>query len=131
MIQMQSTGVSTHQHLKVSMRQRFSVFNLTGSYTYYTGDVDGLGPGNFELPTNNYDLRRDRGYPGNPHHTFSSSLNSRLPLDVYLTTVLNAKTGTYYTVTTGKDDNKDGIINDRPAGLPKNTEVGPHYFDVS
>ena len=130
-IQMQSTGVSTHQHLKVSMRQRFSIFNLTGSYTYYTGNVDGLGPGNFELPTNNYNLRQDRGYPGNPHHTFTSSLNSRLPFDVYLTTVLNAKTGQYYTVTTGKDDNKDGIINDRPAVLPKNTEVGPHYFDVS
>jgi hypothetical protein len=130
-IQMQSTGMSTHHHIKASMRQRFSIFNVNANYTYYTGDVDGLGPGNFELPTNSYNLHQDRGYPGNPHHTFNSSLNSRLPLDVYLTTVVSARSGQYYTVTTGKDDNKDGVINDRPAGVPKNTEVGPHYFDVS
>ena len=41
-------------------------------------------------------------------------LYSRLPWDVYLTTTINAMSGQFYTVTTGKDDNKDGAINDRP-----------------
>ena len=75
--------------------------------------------------------QKDWGYPGNPHHTFNASLNSRLPLDVYLTTAINARSGQYYSITTGKDDNKDGVINDRPPGVPKNNQVGPHYFDVS
>ena len=83
------------------------------------------------LPTNSYDLNQEWGNAGNPHHTFNASVNSRLPLDVYLTTTINARSGSFYSITTGKDDNKDGVINDRPPGVPKNSEVGPHYFDVS
>jgi hypothetical protein len=52
-------------------------------------------------------------------------------LDVYLTTVIGGRSGQYYTITTGRDDNKDGVINDRPPGVKKNTEIGPGYFDVS
>jgi hypothetical protein len=48
-----------------------------------------------------------------------------------LTTAISAKSGTFYNITTGKDDNKDGSINDRPPGVPKFTGLGPHYFDVS
>jgi hypothetical protein len=54
-----------------------------------------------------------------------------MPLDVYLTTTVNFKSGNYYSITTGKDDNKDGVINDRPPGVLKNSELGPHFFNVS
>ncbi len=64
-------------------------------------------------------------------HRFDAGVNSRLPWDVYLTTTINARSGQYYTVTTGKDDNGDGAINDRPPGVPKNSEVGPHFFNIS
>ncbi len=58
------------------------------------------------------------------------SVNARLPLDVYLTTVIEARSGGFYTIRTGKDDNGDGVSNDRPPGVVKNSEVGPSYFDV-
>jgi hypothetical protein len=54
-----------------------------------------------------------------------------MPLDVYLTTKVTYRSGNSYTITTGKDDNQDGNSNDRPPGIPKNSEFGPHYFDVS
>ena len=54
-----------------------------------------------------------------------------MPLDVYLTTTINFKSGNYYTISTGKDDNKDGVINDRPPGVPKYSVLGPHFFNVS
>jgi hypothetical protein len=54
-----------------------------------------------------------------------------LPLDVYLTTKVTARSGAAYTIFTGKDDNQDGVSNDRPTGVPKNSVYGPHYFDVS
>ena len=54
-----------------------------------------------------------------------------MPLDVYLTTVVEASGGRRYTITTGRDDNNDGSINDRPPGVLKNSEVGPHFFNVS
>jgi hypothetical protein len=130
-LQLQSTGSSFHQHLKASMRQRFSIFNLAANYTYYHGYVDGPSGRSTGVPTNSYDLHQDWGRNGSPEHAFTASVNSRLPLDIYLTTAINAKSGAYYTITTGKDDNLDGIINDRPAGVPKNSTEGPHYFDVS
>ncbi len=53
-----------------------------------------------------------------------------LPTDIYLTTAINGKSGNAYTITTGIDNNKDGVINDRPPGLKKNTEFGPGLFDI-
>jgi hypothetical protein len=125
------SGMSTHHHIKASMRQRFSIFNVSANYSYYTGWNDSSTGGFNALPTNSHDRMTDWGYAGNEHHTFNTGINSRLPLDVYLTTNITFRSGEAYTITTGKDDNKDGVINDRPAGVPKNSEFGPHYFDVS
>jgi hypothetical protein len=116
------------------MRQRFSVFNVTADYIYYYGVSDqevGRRGRIRALPTNSYDIRQDWGNQGNPRHTFNAGVNSRLPLDVYLTTMINARSGEFYNITTGQDDNKDGAINDRPPGVPKNSELGPNYFNVS
>ena len=38
--------------------------------------------------------------------------------------------GMPYTETTGRDDNHDGILNDRLAGVPRNSLHGPAYADV-
>ena len=39
-------GLSVHHHIKASMRQRFSIFNVTANYEYYTGWNDqGTGAG--------------------------------------------------------------------------------------
>ena len=59
---------------------------------------------------------------------FNRTVNS--PTDLYVTTAINARSGNAYTITTGIDNNKDGVINDRPLGLEKNTEFGPGLFDV-
>jgi hypothetical protein len=130
-IQFQGSGLSSHHHLNLTMRQRFSIFNVTGNYRYYHGRNDNSSGGQNMLPSNSYDLNADWGPAGQPVHTFNTSINSRMPLDVYLTTVINARSGNFYSIITGKDDNKDGVINDRPIGVPKNSEVGPHYFNVS
>jgi hypothetical protein len=133
-IQFQSSGLSSHSNVKLAMRQRFSIFNVSANYTYYTGiNDDGSGGGiNPGMPTDNYNAQVDWGNAGlGSRHTFNSSVNSRLPLNVYLTTNISARSGSFYTITTGRDDNQDGVTNDRPAGVPKFTEVGPHYFNVS
>jgi hypothetical protein len=38
--------------------------------------------------------------------------------------------GQPYTVTTGRDDNRDGLANDRPAGVRRNSLQGPGYADL-
>jgi hypothetical protein len=37
---------------------------------------------------------------------------------------VNAQSGIPYTITTGLDDNRDGVLNDRPAGVGRNTARG-------
>ena len=115
-----------------TLRQRFSVFVVTANYTYLYGQSDQEDRRNVTLylPVDSYDLHKERGNTTDPRHNFTTSINSKLPLGVYLTTVLNAHSGTFYTITTGKDDNHDGVINDRPSGAVNNGEVGPSYFDV-
>jgi hypothetical protein len=129
LIQRDSRGSAKHTNVKINIRQRFSIFNITGAYTYYSGFNDEPNPQSTVL-SNNYDMWSDWGHGTNPTHTFTTSVNSRLPLDVYLTTKLTARSGNYYNITTGKDDNGDGFIIDRPQGVAKNSEVGPGFFDV-
>jgi hypothetical protein len=112
------------------MRQRFSVFNITASYTLASAYNDGDQP--FNLPSNNYNLRSEWGRAaGVPRHSFNTSVNSSLPFGVYFTTMLRAHSGTPYNITTGLDNDGDGQTNDRPEGLPRNSGHGPHFFDVS
>jgi hypothetical protein len=45
-------------------------------------------------------------------------------------TIFNWSSGDPYTLTTGEDDNLDTEVNDRPEGLPRNSETGPGFFEV-
>lgn len=127
--QLESTGTSTYKNLRISMRQRFSIFNVTGTYTLASSYTDVDGPLN--LPMNNYDLRAEWGRAaGIEKHSFNTAINARLPFDVYLTTNITANSGSPYNITTGKDDNGDGQTNDRPAGVPRNIADGPRFFNL-
>jgi hypothetical protein len=66
----------------------------------------------------------------NPVHRFNSSINSRLPLGVFLTTVITSQSGDFYNITTGFDDNGDGTFNDRPPGVGRYAATGPGRWDV-
>jgi hypothetical protein len=57
-------------------------------------------------------------------------VNSQLPLGVFLTTSVSINNGNPYSITTGRDDNGDGVINDRPPGMPRLSRIGPTYRSV-
>jgi hypothetical protein len=127
--QLESSGSSSYKNFRAGARQRFSIFSVRADYTLASGysDTDGA----FDLPSNNYDLRADWGRSGSvQRHRFEIDFNSRLPLDVYLTTSISANSGSPYNITTGRDDNNDSHINDRPAGLARNSGNGPGFFNV-
>jgi hypothetical protein len=125
---LESAAFSKWTGIRLSMRQRFSIFNLTASYTYQVNGGDAAWDGPFNSPSNNYDLAAD--WADVPRHQFSASVNSRLPLDVFLTTSVNVNNGNPYSITTGRDDNGDGVTNDRPPGMPRLTEIGPMYRSI-
>ena len=123
---LESTATSTFKALRITMRQRFSIFNLSANYAR---EVEGDVITNFGAPTDNFNLQGD--YAETTRHRVNATINSRLFWDVYLTTNVSYSNGSPYTITTGQDDNGDGITNDRPEGVGRNTERGPHQGDVS
>jgi hypothetical protein len=42
-----------------------------------------------------------------------------------------AQSGAAYNITTGRDDNNDGVVNDRPAGVGRNSARGEGYWNLS
>lgn len=55
-------------------------------------------------------------------HRLNLSLNNQLVRNLMMGLTLNASSAPSYPVLTGRDDNGDGLFNDRPAGVGRNTE---------
>ncbi len=70
----------------------------------------------FSLPSNNFNLRADRGPAANDfRHLISGFVSKRLPKGFAISTIFQATSALPYNITTGFDDNGDTVINDRPA----------------
>jgi hypothetical protein len=136
----ESTGRETARNIRLNFRQRFSIFNVSANYVrslvwsdslpailvaqnFPGGQQYGLPAG---IPADSYDLRADWAPAANPsRHTLTSAVNARLPLGLFLTGTVNASSGRLYTILTGRDDNQDNSLNDRPPGVPRNSASGP------
>ena len=75
--------------------------------------------------------RADWSTGNQPHHGFNGSINAAMPFGVFMTQTVTGNTGRYYTITTGKDDNQDGTKNDRPAGVGRNSALGPGFVNFN
>jgi len=120
---------TTHT-VRLSLRHRFSVFNVTSNYVYQNRFEDN---GDFGLPTNTLDPRADWSTGNQPRHGWNGSVNAQMPFGIFLTETISGNTGRFYTITTGKDDNQDGTKNDRLAGVGRNSALGPKRinFDLN
>ena len=52
-------------------------------------------------------------------------------MGIFLAGTVSTNSGAYYNITTGKDDNRDTQINDRPPGLPRNASDSPAYLSFN
>jgi hypothetical protein len=87
--------------------------------------------GAFSLPANNYDLRPERGRADfDQRHRFNFSGRLRVPLDLTLGARLALIAGAPFNITTGFDDNRDTVANDRPSGITRNTGQGPGFAQL-
>ena len=117
--------------LRLTYRQRFSIFNVSANYRLQRAYSDGRPGGRGELPADNYDLRAEwarSNQPGAETHRLDSTVNAQLPLGIFLTGTMSASSARRYNITTGTDDNQDGHLTDRPQGLPRNTGEGPRFL---
>ena len=124
-LELQSTGRSATHRLGFNLRQRLRILTVSGTYTLNHQMNNSQGA--FSLPSNSFDLSADWGRGRRQRHQFNASVNARIPLGLFLTLGVQARSGQPYTITTGRDDNGDTVSNDRPPGVPRNSETGPGF----
>lgn len=64
-------------------------------------------------------------------YRFNAAFNNQVIRNVLMSFMVNAASGAPYTVRTGSDDNGDGIFNDRPAGVGRNTLRMPNQVTMN
>lgn len=85
----------------------------------------------FSLPSNNFNLRADRGpSAADLRHLISGFVNKRLPMGLGISAIFQATSALPYNITTGFDDNGDTVINDRPAGVGRNSARGASRWEI-
>ena len=115
-INLESTNDQLSNNVRVNLRKRFSIFNVSANYLMQDVHAGGAPNGNkVMLPNDNYDLKAEwvRGFNA-PIHTVSSTVNAQLPMGVFLANAISFNDGRVYNVTTGRDDNMDSQATDRP-----------------
>jgi hypothetical protein len=97
----------------------------TGGYTAGSSEDDN------SIPANAYDLRAEwaASSPFPKHHLWSG-LNLTAPWGISGALLANGRSGLPYTITVGFDQNGDGSLTDRPAGVVRNSERSPHYVNL-
>jgi len=126
-------GRSWYSGLDLAWRWRNGKTWYSTSYTLSKA-LD-LGPdplkGGISLPPNSDDLAAEKGRSdADRRHRFVVSGQAVLPWwDLRASGVIQVASGAPFNVTTGRDENLDGLTNDRPQGVGRNTgaatDLGP------
>jgi hypothetical protein len=128
--QIESTGTSHTNSLTATFRGYLPGFKGSVQYTLSRTIDDASGA--FDLPADNNDLGAERGRADfDRRHRFSLAGTYEWAQDrMRLATVLTLASGAPFDITTGFDDNGDAIVEDRPAGITRNTGRGPALAQV-
>lgn len=123
--QVESAAHSEAHALAITLRGKISrVFN--GTVQYILGRAYNDASGINSLPANNFDLTGEWSRAEfDERHRFNllGAIEAGEWFNLGLT--LSLTSGRPYSLTTGRDDNRDSIANDRPAGVRRNTLRGP------
>ena len=123
--QIESTAFSRSHAFTVSFNGRVGKF-LKSYVRYVLSKSTDDTSGTFSLPANNYDLRPEMAPADfDRRHRFNLMEVLDLRRGFQLGTVFSTASGAPFNITTGFDDNRDTVANDRPAGVTRNTGRGP------
>lgn len=127
----ESSGYSSVHRLmiRVGPPKFVNGFFWSANYMLMKNTNDADSP--FSLPTDNFNLRAERGPSGaDMRHFFSAFGNKRLMKGFSISAIVNATSALPYNITTGFDNNGDTVINDRPAGVGRNSARGAGRLEV-
>ncbi len=118
-------GRSWYTAFDVGWKWRKETSFLSASYTWSEAEDLGFDPlkGGISLPPDSDNIAAERGRSdGNRRHRFVFSGAFALPwMELNLSTVVQLASGLPFNVTTGQDENLDGILSERPEGVGRNS----------
>jgi hypothetical protein len=127
----ESSAYSSGHRLMVNVGPANFVPGLFWSINYLLMKNTNEADSPFSLPTDNFNLRADRGPAANDlRHLLSGFVSKRLPMGFNISTVFQVTSALPYNITTGIDDNDDTTINDRPAGVGRNSARGASRWEI-
>ena len=109
----------------IALNWKRTIFFVNYGYTRSQSNATGA----FSLPANGDDLTTEWG-PSQPRHRTQASINMQPFTNVSLSVNARHQTGSPYNVTTGRDDNGDGVFNDRPSGTSRNSAWTGSQWDL-
>jgi hypothetical protein len=120
----ESSARSETNRMEFGLNRRLGRVTAFGRYTLAWMNSDSGG-----TPADNYNLRPEWGRASGDrrHNAFVGSFLT-LPKGFRLNMMINASSGAPFNITTGRDDNGDGSVNDRPAGLGRNANLTPDFY---
>lgn len=126
-LQTESSAINETNRITFGFNRRAGKLVLFGNYNLSWIKSNGEG-----TPANNYDLASEWGRSsGDQRHSFFTGGFLTLPKNFRLQTMINAGTGRPFNIVTGRDDNLDGTVNDRPAGLARNADLLPSFYSLA
>lgn len=128
--EIESTANSTLHLLNLNISNFSRRFSWLVNYTLSESINETDGP--LSLPADNGDLSGERGpAPGDSRNRLFAMANLGLFKGFRLGILSHFNTATPYNITTGRDDNRDSVSNDRPRGVGRNSARGAAEFDAS
>jgi hypothetical protein len=100
---------------------------LAGNYNYTRAESNTSGA--FALPASGDALDQEWG-PVSPRHRLSGQFNMQVWGSLGVSLSARFQSGSPYNITTGQDNNEDGVFNDRPAGVGRNSAWTTAQFDM-
>jgi hypothetical protein len=117
-----------------SLGANASLILLNWHQTFFSGNYSlsssrSNTTGALSLPANGDDLSTEWGQTS-ARHRAGASFSTQPIRDLGVSLNLRGQSGTPYNVTTGRDDNGDGLFNDRPAGTARNSARATAQWDL-
>ena len=123
--QVESSAAMRNEALGITLRGALGK-RLTGMAQYTLSRTEDDTSGAFELPANSRDLGPEWSRSGyDQRHRFNAAAMLDMPSGFRLGAFASLASGKPYDITTGRDDNGDTVVNDRPVGVSRNAGLGP------
>ncbi|MGE0445142.1 MAG: carboxypeptidase regulatory-like domain-containing protein [Vicinamibacterales bacterium] len=130
--QIESTGRSNLDRATLGLNYRIPRYNVFMFTNYTLTSAKNHADNALTLPANSLDPDAEWG-PSfqDVRHRFNAMVNVPLALGVRANLNVQASSAQPFNITTGRDDNADGVTNDRPAGVGRNSGRGAARVEMN